>query len=316
MKHLFIINPAAGKKDSTAHLLDQIYAVFSRQSCQVALTHGAGDARAIAEKAVARQEPIRLYACGGDGTLNEVVNAAAGCPWAAVTNVPKGTGNDFLRIFGKEGVRRFTDLAALRDGPQAPLDLMDCNGLLGIDVACAGVDARVAGDVDRYKALPLVTGAGAYISSLAVNVLFKGITRPMAVDMGPIHFEGEVSILCVCSGRYYGGGFMPVGDAQPDDGVLDMLLVPKVNRRTFARLVGKYAKGRYREFPELITHYHGQRVDFSSPVELVVVVDGEVLRGREFTIRLSEKKLNFFYPPDVFWRESSQSANKSPEAKS
>ncbi|MDB7958326.1 BmrU protein, partial [Flavonifractor plautii] len=117
--------------------------------------------------------------------------------------------------------------------------------------------------VHRYKALPLVTGMGAYILSLTVNVLFKGIARPTVVEVGGRRMEEDTSIICICNGRYYGGGFMPVGDAMPDDGVLDMLVVPRVNRRTFARLVGKYAQGRYRDYPELIYACHGQTISFS-----------------------------------------------------
>ena len=309
MRHLFIINPRAGKGDSTRRLLERIQAVFPGDEAEIVITRAAGEGRQAARQAAETGEPVRIYACGGDGTLNEVVNGAAGYPNAAVTNVPKGTGNDFLRIFGPDAPRRFSDLAALREGPQAALDLMDCNGLLGIGVACAGVDARIAADVPRYKALPLVRGTGAYVLSLVVNVLFKGITRPMVVEMGPVRYQGEVSILCVCNGRYYGGGFMPVGEAQPDDGVLDMLLVPAVSRRTFFRLVGRYAKGRYREFPRLIRDHHGSSVTFSSQQELVAVVDGEVLRARQFTIALSPKKINFFYPSDLFWRKSLHSAN-------
>ena len=309
MEHLFVVNPRAGKGRGIPALLARIEAAFPGGGAEVVLTGGPGEARQAARQAAERGTPVRIYACGGDGTLNEAVNGAAGFPNAAVTNVPVGTGNDFLRIFGPEANARFSDLAALARGPQRALDLMDCNGLLGIGVACAGVDARIAADVHRYTALPLVRGTGAYLMSLAVNVLFKGIARPMEVEMGPIHYRGPVSILCVCNGRYYGGGFMPVGEAQPDDGILDMLLVPQVSRRTFFRLVGAYAKGRYKDYPQLIRHWHGDRVRLSAPEELVAVVDGEVLRARQLTIALSEKKINFFYPEGVFWRESLQSAN-------
>ncbi len=307
MKHLFIVNPAAGKKNSTQRLLGQIESFCSARALryEVALTQREGDAQRIALEAVQTGEPTRIYACGGDGTLNEVVNGAAGAGHVAVTNVPKGTGNDFLRIFGPDARERFSDLASLVDGPQAAMDLMDCNGKLGLGVVCAGVDARIAADVHTYKALPLITGIGAYILSLIVNVLFKDISRPTIVDMGPIHTQEEVTVLCICNGRYYGGGFMPVGDAQPDDGILDMLLVPKVSRLTFFRLVGKYAKGRYREYPHLITDYHGRSITFASPSPaspIVAVVDGEVMRDTSFTVSLSEKKLNFFYPAGLKYR--------------
>ena len=114
--------------------------------------------------------------------------------------------------------------------------------------------------------------------------------------MGDIHYSGPTAIVCVCNGRYYGGGFMPVADAMPDDGVLDMLLVGKVSLLTFIRLVGQYAKGRYQDYPQLIRDFHGQELTWRSEEPLVAVVDGEVLESTSFTVRLSPKKVRFFYP--------------------
>lgn len=298
MRHIFIINPVAGPKNSAKELLDRVEAAFPAGDFEAYTTRGAGDARRLAEEALAPGDPVRLYACGGDGTLNEVVNAAAGKSWAAVTNVPMGTGNDFLRIFGREGKNRFTDLEALRDGPQAAFDLIDCNGLLGLDVVCVGVDARVAADVHRFKRLPFVGKKLAYILSLICTAL-KGITKYLEVEMGPVRHLGKTALICVCNGQYYGGGFRPVPEARPDDGVLDMLLVGDISLFRFAQCVGKYATGRYRECPELVRDWHGDRVTISSPVEVAAVVDGEVLWDREFTIRLSREKLNFFHPDGV-----------------
>ena len=55
---------------------------------------------------------------------------------------------------------------------------MDCNGKLGLDVVCAGVDARIAAGVHRYKDLRFVSGIGAYLLSLAEQVIFRGLCRP------------------------------------------------------------------------------------------------------------------------------------------
>ena len=125
MKHLFLVNPAAGKRGSTEALLRRVEEAFSPLGLEheVVLTSSAGDAEQLARRAACSGGPVRIYACGGDGTLNEVVNGAAGYPNAAVTNVPKGTGNDFLRIFGANYAARFSDLAALSRGPQAAFDL-------------------------------------------------------------------------------------------------------------------------------------------------------------------------------------------------
>ena len=301
VKHLFIVNGLAQKSRKKKKDFNALLAAIERLEGDVEIRFTEPPERGaeeLARAAAETGEPVRIYACGGDGTLSEVVNGAAGHDNAAVTNVPLGTGNDFLKIFGPDFRALFSDLPALMDGPQAPFDLMDCNGRLGIDVICAGVDARIAADVDKYKELPLVSGMGAYILSLIENVTLKGISRPMRVEMGGRDVTGETAVLCVCNGRHYGGGFMPVGEAMPDDGILDMLLVKKVSLLTFARLVGHYAKGQYRNYPQYIDHHHGQEIRYSSPngEDLVTVIDGEVFHGSDFTVKLSEKKVNFFYP--------------------
>ena len=294
MKHLFIINPAAGKKESTV-ALDRLLSRLSFEH-EVVYTKQAGDAERIARAAAQSGEEVRIYACGGDDTLNEVVNGAAGYDNAAITCVPKGTGNDFLKIFGPGYREQFYDLEALAVGPQTPFDLIDCNGKLGIDMVCAGVDARIGAGVHRYKRWHFVSGMGAYVLSLLEHVLFKGISKPLHVEMGGQVFDGPSALLCVCNGRYYGGGFMPVPEAMPDDGVLDMLYVNKVSLYQLPGLLGKYAKGQYKTLPRFVTDHHGQSIFFSSDQEITAVVDGEVMRDTAFRVRLSEKKVQFFYP--------------------
>ena len=161
------------------------------------------------------------------------------------------------------------------------MDLIDCNGHLGIDIVCTGLDARIAVDKDTYNGFPLITGIGAYAISAVVNVLHKGIGVPTVVDCGDLHFDGETALVCVCSGRYYGGGFMPVGDNMPDDGLLEVLVVRKVSRLTFFRLVSKYGAGKYRDYPDLIWYRQGHDVTVKGQQKLVAVVDGEPVWSRE-----------------------------------
>lgn len=299
MRHVFLINPHAGKQDQTARiraLADRLAAAHNLD-CRCLLTDRPGGAEVLSRALAETGELVRIYACGGDGTLNEVVNGAAGFDNAAVTCVPKGTGNDFLKLFGPRFRELFNDLEALAAGPQRAFDLMDCNGKLGLDVVCAGVDARIAAGVHRYKDLRFVSGIGAYLLSLTEQVIFRGLCRPLTIRADGLDWqERQTAILCICNGRHYGGGFMPVPDAMPDDGVLDVLAVGEISRLTFFRLVGKYAQGLYRQYPQFITDWHGQSLSFSSPREITVVVDGEVMRGTRFTVRLSPLKINFFFP--------------------
>ena len=298
MRHLFIINPAAGKKESTVKLEQQLKKLTFDH--EVVYTKGESDAQRIVEEAAQSNEPIRIYACGGDGTLNEVVNGAAGHDHVAITCVPKGTGNDFLKIFGEHYRELFYDLEALAQGPQTPFDLIDCNGKLGIDVVCAGADARIAADVHRYKNWKFVSGMGAYCLALAENVLLKGLNRPMNIHMGDIDHKGKTALVCVCNGRHYGGGFNPAPEARIADGELELLLVKKITRARVPGVILKYKEGRYKELPDLITCLHPKEVRIRAlDGGMTVNFDGETRVVPEITFRLSDRRIPLILPKGV-----------------
>ena len=115
MKHLFIINPAAGKYDHTGEFTQKIREACDKRclAYEILVSRAPGDCTRIAQAAAATGDPVRIYACGGDGTLNEVVNGAVGYRNAAVTHFPGGSGNDFIRIFSDP--MAFRDLGRLLD---------------------------------------------------------------------------------------------------------------------------------------------------------------------------------------------------------
>lgn len=299
MKHVFIVNPAAGKGDGARRVLRQAEALRRRHGLAVEClyTERPGHAAALAAGIAARGGEVRFYACGGDGTAGEVANGIAGRANAAMTVIPIGTGNDLVKNFGADAAR-FADPENLWDGPAQPLDLIDCNGRLCVTIACSGIDARIARDVRRYASLPLSGGRGSYIASLLVNFLFKGIGRRWTVAVGDaVPDVGEFSLVAVCNGRWYGGGFMPVAEAGMTDGVLHTLVVKKVSRLAFARFVGPYSKGKYRQFSDFASCYTDEPIRITSEKrDIVTCLDGECFISDDVTFRLSEKKLLFFGP--------------------
>ena len=298
MKHIFIINPNAGKHDSRQRIYDMADALRNQHGLDVQciLTKNQGHATELARKLCESGEELRFYACGGDGTVNEVANGVIGYDNAAMTVIPVGTGNDFLKNFG-DGAALFEDAENLWDGPRFPMDAIDVNGRIALTIACSGIDARVAADVHKYSESPLLDGKASYIYSLAVNFLFKGISSRWTVELDGEAVEGDYSLVAVCNGRYYGGGFMPVPEARMNDGVLNTLVVQKVSRVTFAKFVGPYAKGEYHKFPHLAHCSTPQVIRIRSQKEdIVTCLDGECVTSNDVTIRLSDKKLNFFGP--------------------
>ena len=299
MKHIFIVNPAAGKGDGLRRVLQMAEALRARHGLDVdcMLTNSAGHATALSRSVAARGEAVRIYACGGDGTANEVASGIAGFDNAAMTVVPIGTGNDLLKNFGADA-EKFHDPEHLWDGETQTLDLIDCNGRLCLTIACSGLDAHIARDVHKYARAPLLHGKGSYIASMAVNFLFKGIGSHWTVSLDGVELpERDFAVVAVCNGRYYGGGFMPVAEASMTDGVLNTLIVKQVSRLRFLQFVGPYGRGEYDAFPRFASCHAASVVRIrSEQPDIVTCLDGECFTSDDVTLRLSEKKLRFFGP--------------------
>ena len=224
MKHLFIINPAAGSRNRTQEYSDVIHKICRARKVkyEIRVSTAPGEATRIAREAAETGEELRLYACGGDGTLNEVAAGAAGHDNAAVTVFSGGSGNDFVKIF--DDPKAFFDLHRLMDAEEVTFDLIRCNDDLALNICSVGLDARIGTDVSNYKRIPLLHGFRAYAASSVVNIV-KGIGEHYVVEVNGEVFDGRHTFVCVCNGRYYGGGFNPIPEADPSDGLLDGLVV-------------------------------------------------------------------------------------------
>ncbi len=303
MKHLFLINPAAGKYDHTEEFSAKIRALCAARGldCEIRVSEKPGDVTAMTRAAARTGEEVRVYACGGDGTLNEAVCGAAGASNVAVTHFPCGSGNDFIRNFSEPAA--FSDLERLLDADEAVLDLIRLGDGedYSLSICSIGIDARIGTEIQKYKRLPLVSGSGAYNLSTVIN-LIKGIHRHYVVEVNGQRIDGRFTLICVCNGRFYGGGYEPVPTAGLDDGKLEVLLVKKVSRLRVAGLIGKYKAGRWAEFPDLFTHFSTDRIVIHCDREEVVNLDGEARYGKDVEIRLSDKKLRFFYPRGLTYK--------------
>ncbi len=299
MEHIFIINPAAGHSDKTAAYSSQIRAYCKDLPHRIEISKGPGDCTRIAREAAASGKEVRLYACGGDGTLNEVVAGAAGFPNAAVTCFCGGSGNDFVKVFGSK--EPFMDLKRLLDAEEAAFDLIDCNGRLGINTCCVGLDANIGVDVQKYKRLPMVNGSLAYLLSTAVN-LFRGTHDRYTLETAGQTIDSDFTFLCAANGQWYGSTFHVVPDASPADGLLDLLLVRRLRFWEFPGAIRKYQQGRYREVPHMARHIRTDELYIRCRRESVAALDGEAIWATEFRIKISDKKIRFFYPRGLRYR--------------
>ena len=297
MKHLFIVNPVAGGKknkyEETVAGINQIMSEVGGEY-EVYITQGPLDACRKIEADAETGEKIRVYACGGDGTFNECINAAACRKNVAVTSYPCGTGNDFIKTFEDEA-DLFKNLKALVLGDERPIDVIRCNDRYSVNICSVGIDARIAADVHKYSRIPLIGGATGYVVSLVVNVV-KGIGKKMKIKTENKVRDGRFTLACGCNGRYYGGGFNPVPEAMLDDGIIDFLVIKEVSRLRFFNLVFKYAAGRYKEIPEYAEYIPAKYMEIEAEEDIVVNLDGESLIAKNITFEVVDGGINFFYP--------------------
>ena len=298
MTHLFIINPAAGSRDRTRMYRENIEKICGSRglSYRIEISGAPGECFRIAREAALTGEDLRIYACGGDGTLNEVAAGAAGFENAAVTCYRGGSGNDFVKLFSDPDA--FQDLERLLDCDEARFDLMRCNGDICLNICSVGLDARIGTDVSRYKRLPLLSGFRAYVVSTVLNVI-KGISEHYLVEVDGETIDGEQTMICACNGRYYGGGFNPVPTADPCDGMLEVLVVKKVSRLQVPVVVGKYKNGRYKELPKLVRHFRVKELTIRCDKPTPINLDGELRTAETVHITVAPEKLRFFYPKDL-----------------
>ena len=175
-----------------------------------------------------------------------------------------------------------------------------------INICSLGFDARVGIDVHKYTQNPFISGTMGYVVSLLSHFI-KGINRPLKIKLDGKELMGEFALVCACNGRYYGGGFNPVPEAEPDDGLMDVLIVKQVSRLTFLKLIGKYAKGRYAELSKYISHYRCTEIAFESDEELGINVDGEAVFSKTPAFRMEPGAVNFIFPEGAAFLSSRNS---------
>lgn len=299
MKHLFIVNPAAGTCDRSVQIKTMTKEIFGSRGLDydVQISKGRGDITRLAREAAETGEELRIYACGGDGTLNEVVNGVAGFGNVSVTHYPSGSGNDFIKLFDQPEV--FRNLEQFLDCEEADFDLIRCEAddmvCYSANICSMGLDARIASEMNRYRRLPLVSGNGAYYISIVANIL-GGTHKPYFIEVNGEKITGDQTLICICNGRHYGGSFHPVPEAQPNDGLLDVLIIKPVSLLQIAKIIGKYQDGQYARYPELIRYLKTDRIRIQCTEESIVNIDGESLGSQDATFTVVPGALRFFYP--------------------
>ena len=251
MKTVFVVNPCAGSRKGPDSIIENIKNTSERLGAQteVYITKSVGDAERFVREYCRDIGAARFVACGGDGTLNEVVNGAIACPDAEVGVMPLGTGNDFCRNFPDAG--DFLSIEAQIEGESIPCDAIRYTSTLDgkekvgycVNMFNIGFDCNVADMTSRMKQKPLISGSLAYFLSIfAILIKKKGANLKIVID-GEEKHNGKLLLTSVANGRFCGGGIMSNPLASVTGGEINVNIVKNVSRLKFVSLLPSYMKG-------------------------------------------------------------------------
>jgi len=295
LRQIFIVNPVAGKKDYTEKLKKQLDALFEADGYELYVTGKPGDARDMAANLASCGEEIRLYAVGGDGTLNEVAEGACPYPNCAVGCLPSGSGNDFIKTFGIDKSLR-EHVEDLINGQEVLCDLIQVNGRTCINNLSVGFDADICHMTRHLKKLPLLGGRLSYYFAVFICLLRRINSRlEISIDGGEF-MQNKYALAVAANGQYYGGSFCPVPTADPCDGKLDFLVVNKLSRFSILKFIGRYQKGTHLSIKKLCTAYTGSCMVVQAAKPFAMQYDGETFLGTRMECRISPHKIRFIIP--------------------
>lgn len=221
-----------------------------------------------------------LVVVGGDGSVNEAVNGLAGIDTPpAVAILARGTGWDFIRTFGiPRDAEQAADVALHGRTVEVDLGRVTFKAWDGSDgvswfanVASAGMSGAIAQRANTTtKALG---GKASYLwATFAVFAGWSPTETRISVD-GEIR-GGRMYDVVVANGRFFGGGMKMCPDADPADGLFDVLTIGDVTRRDLVQTMPKIYRGTHLPHPkaELL---RGATVTIETDTPVPVELDGE-----------------------------------------
>ena len=306
MKYAFIVNPKSGQGKHGNGLIPKINELIANngdRDIKIYYTQGERDATSLAAR-IAEQanDKVVIFACGGDGTVQEVVNGVYGHDNAILSVIPVGSGNDFVRTLGgglKEGSKYLNFMAHL-DAPHTKIDLikmtwqehgMEQSVMVdnGINIGFDGNTCILAHD---YKMLPGVSGTGSYLLAVAKNLIEKRGENIKIVADGKEFHNGPMLLATASNGRFCGGGFESCPRAEITDGLMELLVVNDLTRSRFLQLIPKYKAGKLLEIPDeggnLYKYAQVKKLEITpnTAPTMQFVADGEIYKTGKLTIEV------------------------------
>ena len=294
MKHIFVVNTHAGKaraKEELSRLL-----VGFEYDHEIYYTRGHKDATEFVRRRC-EEEPegeLRFYACGGDGTLKEVVEGVYGHDNADITVVPLGSGNDFVKYYG--GADNFLDLRSLACAPSTYIDLIKVNDHLCVNAVNFGFESYAANVMNNVRHKKFIGGKNSYTTGILMGLIFAMKNHAKVKVDGEQLVDGEYLLGSVANGRFVGGGYQCAPRALNSDGQLEVCVVNTISHFSVPKLIKIYKAGEHIEHPafkKILNYRRAKKVEITFDRDMCIALDGELIDVREFVCEVIPSAVRF-----------------------
>lgn len=277
MKYIFIINSIAGR-GKYKKLLPKIENICKNKKIQYEIRYITKEKDASEIVKEYKNEENVIYIVGGDGTITKSLLG-----FVETKNklgiIPAGSGNDTYRT-----------LKMLPKGENR-IDLAKINDIYFINVACTGIDAEVANNVEILRKTKIPTNQLYNASIVYTFIKFKA--KRMRLQTNIKNIEEKYTILSICNGEYYGGGFNIAPKAELTDGLLDIYYGEKMSKFKMIPLLLKLKNGKH-EGKRRIHKFRTNHVEIDFDEEITFNVDGEKLNAHHFVIDVVPKAITIY----------------------
>ena len=297
MRHIFIVNPISGRGGSKKYIpVIENYCKENGCEYEIRFSEYPKHSREIAAEYQVSDD-VCLYAVGGDGTANEVLNGLNDGVQMAV--IPAGSGNDFA--FGTLAPDS-TDVAQLiKDtisGVNMKADYGIANDFKFINILSVGYCSIVnyVGNF-KYRHIRIIPTKLMYVFAAIFNI-FKPTPVKVRFVIDGVEHSGVAIIFAISNGRRYGGMFKASPDAKITDGIFNIWKIDFVKGLVILKLIPKYMDSSYRDL-DITTTYTGSNVDIYTEGKMMYQVDGEVMETDEMHVTIQKHALNLRVPKEV-----------------
>lgn len=299
MKHIFMVNMAAGKHSCLDEVKEAISRDINFDDYEIYTPASAADNTDFVKKYLEEhpEEETRFYACGGDGTANKVASGVVGHPNASMTILAHGSGNDYIKYYAD--TETFRNVEKVLHGEEHRVDIMKANDRYALNATHFGLDAVVAKAMNKIRRHTFFGGKLCYPFAVAWGFLTGMRTRCTVYADGEKLNDGRICLCTVANGRYVGGSYKCAPKSKNDDGLLEVCLVKPLSRLRFPFLIKSYTEGSHLDNPklkDLIVYRRAKQVVIDGGRSFCVSLDGEILEGERIVVENMRQAIRFVAP--------------------